>query len=331
MLVSGDAQLIELAATVCAAASLELVVLRARSEWGAAEAPAAWWSDPASAGSSSRGDAACVVCLQGTEPEAWAAAEAAGGLPVAVLPQAGPWLVRRLLHGGDTAAKGRLVGVVSASGGCGSTSLTALLSAAAARTGRKTVAVDGDPLGAGLDDALACEDAPGVRWEDLEGIKGIVSPAELAAGLPEKDGFAALLRRNPSGPLPGRKARESVVDAVRAVFDLALVDIGRGVVAGPGLAEECDDFLLLVSPSKRGVEGARALLALLGVDRCRCVVGPRRHGVRPPNPRLVADLVGAPYAGRFAYDRRLAAAEDAGVLAALAGTRSVKRLLAAVV
>ena len=64
------------------------------------------------------------------------------------------------------------VGVIGGRGGAGASTLACALAVTAARDGRRTMLVDGDPLGGGLDVLLGGEQAGGLRWPDFAASRG---------------------------------------------------------------------------------------------------------------------------------------------------------------
>ncbi|MET0998240.1 MAG: septum site-determining protein Ssd, partial [Marmoricola sp.] len=84
---------------------------------------------------------------------------ALGAETVAGLPASETWLVELLTDVGDGgAAPGTTIGVIGGSGGAGATVFAAALAQMATTTGR-TLLVDADPIGAGIDRVLGLEGA----------------------------------------------------------------------------------------------------------------------------------------------------------------------------
>src|SRR5450631_1703863 len=85
-----------------------------------------------------------------------------------------------------------IIGVVGGSGGVGASVLSAAIAIRAAQAGLRTVCLDGDRLGGGLDVTLGIEQERGVRWPDLPGARGRIDGPELLRALPTVDGVAVL-------------------------------------------------------------------------------------------------------------------------------------------
>src|SRR2546421_294935 len=79
-----------------------------------------------------------------------------------------PWLVDRIADAAEGIGEPALtIGVVGGRGGAGASTLACALAVTAARSGHRTMLIDGDPLGGGLDVLLGGERAGGLRWPDL--------------------------------------------------------------------------------------------------------------------------------------------------------------------
>src|SRR5450631_1321486 len=63
--------------------------------------------------------------------------------------------------------------VVGGSGGVGASVLSAAIAVRAAQAGLRSVAVDGDRLGGGLEVTLGIVRERGARWPDLAGARGV--------------------------------------------------------------------------------------------------------------------------------------------------------------
>src|SRR5262249_49325689 len=148
---------------------------------------------------------------------------------------------------------GALVSVLSGRGGAGASVLASALAAAAARAGRWPLLVDGDPLGGGVDLLLGGEAVGGLRWPDLAGCTGAVSPSTLRDALPWVHGVRVLAagRVGPVElPVPAVRA---VLDAGRRFADPVVVDVSRSVGAVPEtVLAEASRGLLAVADEVRG-------------------------------------------------------------------------------
>lgn len=264
-----------------------------------------------------RGD---VVMVCGGKPpqSAWRRAVVLGAREVVTLPDAHGVLLTSFADVVERPStdRGRVVAVLGGRGGAGASVLAAAVSVGAARAGGRSVLVDCDPLGGGIDLVLGAELQDGVRWPDVRVQGGRVSISALDAALPvagPPDGPVALLScdRDGGGPAP------ETVDAVLR----AGVRAGRTVVCDlprePGPCGQrvltAADLVVVVVPAElRACVAASRVLDRLGGARSRT-----RVLVRGPSPdglsaRDVATSVGVPLLGWLPADRRIARAVERG-------------------
>jgi hypothetical protein len=216
------------------------------------------------------------------------------------------------------AAATPVLGVLGASGGLGASTLATALAVAATRDLTASglpaaVAVDGALGGGGLDTTACAEHQPGLRWPDLADVRGEVCGADLVAELPRCAGGARVLAAAPGAP-PPQEVVSSVVQAVRAVAGLVVVDLpgtgsagaepGGGGAAEP-LLDACDAVLLLAGVTPRHLADAVAtrtrLAARLPDGAVLLVVrgGPRSRDLAT----AMADHLGLALAGCWRDDR----------------------------
>ncbi|MCR5825520.1 MAG: AAA family ATPase [Oscillospiraceae bacterium] len=144
---------------------------------------------------------------------------------------------------------GQVIAIVSGKGGTGKTALTALIGVALAQQGKQTLLLDCDVGLRDLDLALGMSDRvlmdfsdviagratlaeAAVRHERLKNLWLLTAPVTTDAALAEKDGMQALL------------------DAVRARFDVCLVDGGAGLGESFRLATRCVDRVVVVTTAE---------------------------------------------------------------------------------
>jgi len=218
---------------------------------------------------------------------------------------------------------GVVLGVLGASGGVGSTALATACAVRSAAAGRDVVLVDAHPWGGGIEMMAGTDAEAGLRWGDLEGVRGDVDPRRLVAELPVGEtGFRCLSwgAHAPTGAPPGP---DPVLAAVRAAAPVTVIDLPRPT-AGRWHQEwwsACDQIVLLVEASVVGI-GAAAVVA-------ESVRGLSGVVLREPAAIAADELVaalGAPLLGRLPADRTVvrclergrAVASESGALAAAA-------------
>ncbi|MGO4341137.1 hypothetical protein [Pedococcus sp. 2YAF34] len=213
----------------------------------------------------------------------------------------------------------RVVGVIGASGGLGTSTLAVALALRAAPLVGAVACVD-LVLGAGGVDVTACvEHLPGLRWADLAGARGRIDGADLLVALPAEGPVRFLAagssRDAPAhGPVGGGLALPDpvVVEGVSAlsgVCGLTVLDLGTS----PRWASLCTDVVLVCGSSARQLADAGACAAGLagsGEAVVRLVLrAARREQVGPEEVAAHLDL---PLAGVLRDDPRTVSDADRG-------------------
>jgi len=256
--------------------------------------------DAVGAGVRERRPGVVVVGTDLDDIDVWDRAAGLGAEHVVFLPDSEPWLIDLLAGATRPAGPGRVVGVVGGRGGAGATSLAVALAVRAADTGWRTVLVDADPLGGGIDLALGVEDVPGPRWSALADGAGPVDGAGPTgvAGLPRAGEVTVLAVDRGDFPPPAAATVQGLLETVTATADLVVIDLPRSLSgAGAVAAGRCTTVLLVVPAEVRACAAAARVAAALA-GRCRDV----RVVVRGPAPggldaTLVAGSLGLPLAG----------------------------------
>lgn len=319
LLVTSDPELLDDLLRVCAAAGAEPRVANdvtaARTGW--ADAPIVVLGDDLSrAGLAShlpRRSDVLVVSRDLRDTDVWSRAAGLGAEGVVFLPGAQSWLVERVLAAcGELSAPALMVAVVGGRGGAGASTLACALALTATGLGRRTMLLDVDPLGGGLDLVLGCEHAPGLRWPDIGPASGEISGAALRSALPTADGLPLLSCGRDDHALPAETVR-AVLAAVRPVHELLVVDLPRRLdAAADVVAVEADLVLLVVPAEVRAVAAAARVVASVGLlaGDIRVVArGPAPSGL---SPAFVAERLRLPLAGRLRPEPGLARSLERG-------------------
>ncbi|GAA2507671.1 septum site-determining protein Ssd [Streptomyces gobitricini] len=318
LIVTEDAELLDDLLRLCAAAGAQPQVYHAvpehRASWDAA--PLVLVGDDAAArcrGATRRRDVLLVGRGQ-DDPGVWRRAVEIGADCVLRLPEAESWLVDRIADVAEGAGRQALtVGVIGGRGGAGASTLACALAVTAAREGRRTMLVDGDPLGGGIDVLLGGEQAEGLRWPDLAAARGRVAGGALEESLPSLRGLRVLSWDRGESAAISPEAMRSVLAAARRRGGVVIVDLPRRVDDATVEALAQLDLGLLVVPAElRAVAGAKRVAAEVGtvLRELRVVVrGPYAAGV---DDQWVAEVLGLPLVGELPVEPGLEAALDAG-------------------
>ncbi|MFB4193898.1 septum site-determining protein Ssd [Streptomyces carpaticus] len=196
----------------------------------------------------------------------WARGVALGAEEVVHLPDAEPWLADRVADAGEPPGRPALtIGVLGGRGGVGTSALAGALAVTAARQGHRTVLVDGDPLGGGLDVLLGGERIAGSRWPAFVTAQGRLSGAALEESLPRVHGVSLLSWDRGSVLRLTGQAMRSVLTAARRGGGLVILDLPRTVDEACAEALAHLDLGLLVVPGElRAVAAARRVAGTAG-------------------------------------------------------------------
>ncbi len=320
LLVTADLDLLDDVLRLGAAAGAEIEVApdvtAALASWATA-AVVLVGGDLAEAAAGSRLPRRDDVVIVGTDLDdagVWRRAVALGADHVVFLPDAESWLVDLLAD----AAEGRpraapLVGVLGGRGGAGATTLATALAVTGVRAGWRTLLVDADPLGGGIDLMLGGESAGGLRWPELAGTRGRVSGTALHEALPRVDELAVLSWDRGDALTIPPEAMAALLAAAERGSDLVVVDLPRRADDAARCAMERASAVLLVVPAEVRAAAAAARVATSAGLYCRDL----RVVVRGPAPaglpaQAVADSLGLPLAGVLKAEPGIAAALERG-------------------
>ncbi|MFF0077359.1 septum site-determining protein Ssd [Streptomyces sp. NPDC005494] len=318
MIVTEDADLLDDLLRLCAAAGAVPEVHHGLPEekgrWE--RAPLILVGDDAARrclGASRRGGL-MLVGRGGADADVWRRAVEIGAEHVLRLPDSEGWLVDQIANAAEGVGGPALtVGVVGGRGGSGASTLACALAVTAARSGRRTMLIDGDPLGGGIDVLLGGEEAEGLRWPDFARSKGRLGGGALEESLPALHGLRVLSWGRGDEVAVPPQAMQSVLAAARRLGGVVVVDLPRRFDDSTAEALAQLDVGLLVVPGElRAVAAARRVAAAAGV-----VLGDLRVVARGPytaglDEQWVAQALGLPLVGDLPREPGLSSAQDDG-------------------
>ncbi|GAA0933492.1 septum site-determining protein Ssd [Nonomuraea longicatena] len=247
------------------------------------------------------------------EPDTWRRCVAVGAQAVVDLPANERRLVDEFADALEPrSSAGVLACVIGGRGGAGASILSACLALRASADHLRTLLVDADPLGGGIDTLLGHEETSGARWADLVAREGRISATALQAALPAFGDLAVLsFHRGEVGAIPAQAMR-SVLEAGRRGFDLVVVDLPRHLDSAAAEAlSRATTTLLVATADVRGVLASAQVLAEVGNHTAdiRAIVRPGVLG-----DETVAESLKIPFAGHLPDHPRLSAALNRGEL-----------------
>ncbi|MDX6198889.1 MAG: hypothetical protein QOJ79_2040 [Actinomycetota bacterium] len=229
----------------------------------------------------------------------WQLAVEVGAEHVVFLPDGEQWLVEMIAESVEPVRfAGELVAVTGGRGGAGATTLAAALAVTAARLSRRTLLVDSDPLGGGIDLVFGGESDPGARWPDLGATSGRVPGSALTGALPRMSDLSVLSWDRGDVLRVPPEAMETVLEAGRRSCELVVADLPRALDDAGRIVLSLASVVLLVVPAEvRAAAAATRIatqLAPLCTDLRLVVRGPSPSGLGPDE---IGRALGLPLAG----------------------------------
>ncbi|MFB4283704.1 MULTISPECIES: septum site-determining protein Ssd [unclassified Nonomuraea] len=314
LVITEDHALLDDLVRIAAAAGAQLDVAHipahARPFWNLAPliAIGADQADAVAATSPPARDQVLLVTRDTEDPDTWRKCVAVGAQTVLTLPGDERHLVDRFADAMEPDPRsGSVICVIGGRGGAGASVLAACLALRASADHLRTLLVDADPLGGGIDALLGHEEAPGARWGDLVAREGRINSGALQAALPAFGELAVLsFHRGEVAAIPAQAMR-SVLEAGRRGFDLVVVDLPRHLdPASTEALTRAKTTLAVATADVRGILSAAQVLSevrkhtadvravlrpgVLDDDMAMASLGVPSVGNLPDQPRLTATL-----------------------------------------
>jgi secretion/DNA translocation related CpaE-like protein len=207
---------------------------------------------------------------------------------------------------------GSTIAVVGGAGGAGASTLAAALAVTSSRTCR-TVLIDADPYGGGVDVLLGAEQAAGARWPDLAGARGRLSATALTDALLDVEGLAVLSWNRGGAPELAAEAAIAVMDAAARGFACTVVDLARYPDGGTNVFASAADLVVMVVPATvRATAAAASVAARLSSQCGQLQLVVRDAGAGRLAAGEVANALGLPVIATLSSEATVAAAAERG-------------------
>ena len=270
---------------------------------------------------------AVVVARREWPPGIDAAAERLGSMHVCVLPDGETWLVNTFAAPPAAPPAARTVAVIGGRGGAGASILAGGLAVTAVRAGHRTLLLDADPLGGGLDLLLGWEGLDGLRWPALARAGGRVDPPALLRALPRRGDLVLLSFARQDAPLVPSAAMAAALDAGRRGRDVIIADLPRHLDDAAVLALQAADRAVLIVPAElRATAGASRMARLIRVHRDDLVLVVRGPAPGRLRPEEIAHALGLPLAGLLRPDPEMCRQVEYGRAPAATGKGQLAKL-----
>lgn len=270
----------------------------------------------------------CPLILVGhslAESELWAKAARERIHHVVSLPEGTAWLAEFLNTLQDRTERGSVVAVIGGCGGAGASTAAGMLALKASREKIRTLLVDADPWGFGLEGALSSDPVEGLHWHELSQSVGVLNSQQFSAALPQIAhcsvlGFGraaqAAQQLNPALVI-------EVLEAARRAFELIVIDVGRMAKNLETFCESADQVLCLVPATVPAMLSVHRMLPMLPRSTKLVVRRPAPEGL---DAELIAESLGLPLVGEMPKLRGVSAAAAQGRLSDCASNRALGKL-----
>ncbi|GIE98259.1 septum site-determining protein Ssd [Paractinoplanes rishiriensis] len=260
-----------------------------------------------------------AVARQKFTADVWEAAHLLGAENVCTVPAAEPWLVDRFAERPGR-PYGRVLAVIGGRGGAGASILAGGLAVTAVAAGHRTLLVDADPLGGGLDLLLGWEQVDGLRWSALAEAGGRVDPPALLNALPHRGDLVLLSFARDEAPAVPGEAMAATLDAGRRGRDVIIADLPRQLDDAAVLALQAADQAVLIVPAElRATASAARVARMVRVHRDDLSLVVRGPSPGRLKPREVASALGLPLIGSLRPEPAMCHALERGEAPANAG------------
>jgi secretion/DNA translocation related CpaE-like protein len=227
---------------------------------------------------------------------------------------------------GSGPAEARTLAVIGGCGGAGASTLAGGLAVTAVRAGHRTLLVDADPLGGGLDLLLGWEGLDGLRWPALARA-GRVDPPALLRALPRRGDLVLLSFARDDAPLVPSEAMAAALDAGRRGRDVIIADLPRHLDDAAVLALQAADRAVLIVPAElRATAGASRMARLIRVHRDDLALVVRGPAPGRLQPEEIAHALGLPLAGLLRPDPEMCRQVEYGRAPAATGKGQLAKL-----
>jgi secretion/DNA translocation related CpaE-like protein len=243
----------------------------------------------------------------------WDAARRLGIEHVVTLPTAEAWVVDRFAERPATTTSGRVLAVIGGRGGAGASILASGLAITSVMARKRTLLIDADPLGGGLDLVLGWENVAGLRWSSLARAGGRAKPGPLLDSLPHRGDLVLLSFSRDLGPLVPSEAMAATLAAGRRERDVIIADLPRHLDDASMLAlQEADRAVLIVPAELRAAAAASKVVRMIRAHRSDLSLVVRGPAPGKLKAREVAKALGLPLAGTLRPEPALCQAIERG-------------------
>ena len=187
-----------------------------------------------------------ILASDGVSSTTWSKAAEFRAVHVEVLPSTTDWLVEHLVPPSDSCA--HIITVVPVLGGAGASTIACALAAAYAQSGTRVSLVDADCGAGGIDILMGCEQSEGLRWSDLDNMRGEISGPEFYDNLIAHQGIRVLAPARNQHKVT-LETLNRAVDLLASACEVLIIDSPRLTARITQTLANASDHTLLVTPT----------------------------------------------------------------------------------
>lgn len=189
---------------------------------------------------------------------------------------------------------GRIVAVIPGSGGAGASTVALALAQLAVKRGVKTLVIDADPFGGGLDLLAGVEDESGIRWDALIDAHGRLPAPALEDSVMRAAGVSLLSFGRDGVVLPDSSTAQSVLETSTRIFDLVVIDCGRDAFSDLFVERAHVHAVVVRNHVRAAAAGAARLRALEGrTTEIHVLIARDAHGIDAASIARALGVTGA--------------------------------------
>ena len=249
-----------------------------------------------------------VIVIFSTNPP-WEAAVTLGAQEVLSLTADPADVITHLQEVTDGSKAACIIGVIGACGGAGASTFSASLAHVAAAQGVRTLLIDADRFGGGLDLVLGAEHVAGIRWPDINPTAGHFTGTALRESLPVCGDFAFLSWGRQLSEAHNPETISAIIAAARRNNDLVVIDLDRSFIDDSFLAH-CVLTLVIVPEEIRALAAAAVVLRKVSEQTTAAVITRNRNGSVANS--TVESLLETPVIANLKNQKAIATAIDHG-------------------
>lgn len=228
-----------------------------------------------------------------------------GASDILVFPNSDEWLTEHLSKTPSNIFAAKMLGITNACGGAGASTLAMAVAFESVKQGYKTLLLDADICGGGLDFALGIESFGGNRWADLLLTRGYVTDTSLQEALPQSQGFSVLSWDRRACTIDAQMQEKifTTIKVMCKVFEIIVSDIATDLVLGEIFRKKCNSLFMVTPARLRAVAAVNQKILQYQHKNLHLIVGGALTNEITTNE--IIKYVDLPILGNYKYQKIL--------------------------